>query len=221
MRLVLSLTTLAVLTPFAFAKSTEETKEADRLEKAGARVTYDDGMPDTARLRVHFVKLDDKAAVALKGCTHVATLAVDDASKLTDRILTAIGTFAGLRELSLVRASITGAGLAHLKDLKELRKLYLIDARLYDAGVAQLKGLDTLEELDVSGTGITNAAGATFKTLTGLKLLAVTKTKFGDSGVAHLKELKDLKTLEAVNTDVSVKAAMALEAALPGIRVKR
>ena len=86
---------------------------------------------------------------------------------------------------------------------------------------ARLKGLDTLEELDVSGTGITNAAGATFKTLTGLKLLAVTKTKFGDSGVAHLKELKDLKTLEAVNTDVSVKAAMALEAALPGIRVKR
>jgi len=221
MRTILCLTTLAGLTPLALAAKTDEAKEREKLEKAGARVTVDDGMPDAARLRVAFTKLDDKAAVALKGCTHVAALTVEDASKLTDRTLATIGTFRELRELSLFKPAITSAGLTHLKDLKELRKLYLIDARVYDAGVAHLKDLDKLEELDLSGTGITNAAGATFKNLPALRLLAVTKTKFGDTGAALLKELKDLKSLEAVNTDLSMKGAMALEAAIPGVNVRR
>ena len=47
------------------------------------------------------------------------------------------------------------------------------------------------------------------------------KTKFGDAGAAQLKELKDLKSLEAVNTDLTEKGAMALEAAIPGVRVRR
>jgi len=221
MRLVLSLTTLVCLCPFATAAKTAEDKEREKLEKAGAKVTADDGMPDAARLRVSFDKLDDKTAVALRGCTHVAALTVEDASKLTDRTLAIVGTFRELRELSLFKPAITGAGLAHLKDLKELRKLYLIDARVYDAGVAHLKTLDNLEELDLSGTAITSAAGATFKDLPALKLLAVSKTKFGDSGAAQLKELRELKALEAVNTDLSVAGAMALEAALPGIKVRR
>src|SRR5689334_8996496 len=79
MRFVLTLTTIACLTPFALAAATDEAKERGRLEKAEARVTIDDGMPDVARLRVSFAKLDDKAATALKGCTHVAALAVEDA----------------------------------------------------------------------------------------------------------------------------------------------
>jgi hypothetical protein len=221
MRTILCLTTLACLTPFVLAAKTEEAKERERLEKAGARVTVDDGMPDAARLRVNFAKLDDKAAAALKGCTHIAALTVEDASKLTDKALATIGTFHELRELSLFKPAITSAGLAHLKDLKELRKLYLIDARVYDVGIAHLKDLDKLEELDLSGTGITNAAAATFKDMPALQLIAVSKTKFGDAGAAQLKEMKDLKSLEAVNTDLSVKGAMALEAAIPGIRVKR
>jgi hypothetical protein len=221
MRHFLSLTTLVCLCPLATAAKTDEARERERLEKAGAQVTIDDAMPDAARLRVSFARLDDKAAVALKGCTHVAALTVEDASRLTDRTLAIVGTFRELRELSLFKPGITGAGLAHLKDLKELRKLYLIDARLYDAGVAHLKTLDNLEELDLSGTAITNAAGTTFKDLPALKLLAVSKTKFGDSGAAQLKELKELKALEAVNTDLSVAGAMALEAAVPGIKVRR
>jgi hypothetical protein len=72
-----------------------------------------------------------------------------------------------------------------------------------------------------AGRAITNAAGTTFKDLPALKLLAVSKTKFGDSGAAQLKELKELKSLEAVNTDLSVAGAMALESAVPGIKVRR
>jgi Leucine rich repeat len=221
MRLLLALMAFACWNPFAFAAKTDEAKERERLEKAGAQVTVDDDMPDAARLRVSFTKLDDKAAVALKGCTHVVAVTVEDASKLTDRTLVIVGTLHELRELSLFKPAITGAGIAYLKTLKGLRKLYLVDARLYDNGLAHLKDLDKLEELDLSGTAITNAAGATFKDLPALKLLAVSKTKFGDSGAAHLKELKDLKALEAVNSDLSVKGAMALEASLPGIRIKR
>jgi hypothetical protein len=222
MRFFACLAALVCLAPLAVAANkSDEVKERDRLEKAGARVTFDDGMPDAARLRVSFAKLDDKTAAALKGCTHVAALTVEDASKLTDKTLAVVGTFTGLRELSLFKPAITSAGLAHLKDLKELRKLYLVDARVYDSGVASLKGLENLEELDLSGAAITSAAGATFKELPALEMLAVSKTKFGDAGAAQLKELKHLKKVEALNTDLSVKAAMALEADIPGIRIKR
>ena len=62
---------------------------------------------------------------------------------------------------------------------------------------------------------------ATFEELPALKLLAVSKIRFGDAGAAQLKELKELKKLEAVNTSLSVKGAMDLEAAVPGVRVKR
>ena len=62
-----------------------------------------------SRLRVSFARLDDKTAVALKGCTHVAALTVEDASKLTDRTLAIVGTFRELRELSLFKPAAAGA----------------------------------------------------------------------------------------------------------------
>jgi Leucine-rich repeat (LRR) protein len=222
MRLLLPLTVVfAACSPAVAAPPTEETKETARLEKAGARVTVDDKLPETVRLAVTFDTLDDKTAATLKGLKHVGKLTVEDASKLTDKSLAVIGSFTGLRELSLVRPGMTNSGMSPLKALKELRKLYLIDAKVYDTGVAAIKDLDNLEELDLSGSSITNAAGVTFKDLPALTLLAVNKTKFGDAGAAHLKELKSLKKLEAVSSEVSVKGAMALEEAIKGVRVRR
>jgi hypothetical protein len=200
----------------------EPTDQVARLEKAGATVTVDDSLPEAARLRVTFGKLDDKGAAALQKATQIATLTVEDASKLTDRSMALIGRLTNLRELSLFQAGITNAGMAHLKGLKELRKLYLVEAtKVFDSGVASLKGHAKLEELDLSETSITNLAAATFKTFPALKLLAVNKTKFGDAGAAQLKDLKELKRLEAVNTELSVKGAMTLESALPKIRILR
>jgi hypothetical protein len=223
MRLTPSLALLIALVPFAHAARTpEEAKEAEKIEKLGGKVTVDESLPEAARLRVTFKRVDDKAAANLKGLKRIAALTVEDASGLTDKTLAVIGTLTHLRELSLFDPAMTNTGMAALKGLKELRKLYLIDAdKVSDSGVAALKGCDKLEELDLSGSAITNAAGATFKTLTALKLLAVNKTKFGDPGVAQLKELKDLKKLEAVATEVSGKAAMGLEEAIKGVRVRR
>jgi Leucine-rich repeat (LRR) protein len=214
---------LFAVVPFAHAgRTAEEARDAERIEKLGGTVTVDESLPEAARLRVGFKRLDDKAAANLKGLKRIAALTVEDASGLTDRTPAVIGTLTNLRELSLTDPRMTNSGMASLKGLKELRKLYLIDAdKVSDTGVAALKGFDKLEELDLSGSGLTAAAGATFKTLTGLKLLAVNKTKFGDAGVAQLKELKELRKLEAVNTDVSVKAAMGLEEAIKGVRVRR
>ena len=222
MRFFLSLALLAIAAPLAHAsRMTDEAKETERLEKAGARVVVDDSLPDAARLRVTFTKLDDKVATNLKGCTHVSSLTVEDASRLTDRSMPLVGSLAHLQELNLFNSAITNSGMVHLKGLEELRKLYLIDAKVFDSAVAHLKDLQNLEELDLSGTGITNGAAAMFKSLTNLKLLAVSKTKFGDAGAAQLKELKSLKKLEAVNTDLTVKGANALEAALPKVRIRR
>jgi hypothetical protein len=217
MRLCLSLSYTLVLSSAAIAA--DRTSEIQRLEKAGARVTIDDSMPENGRLRVSFSALDDKTAVVLRGATHIGALVVEDASRLTDRSLAIVGTLASLRELNLGRPAITSAGMAHLKNLKELRKLFLMDAaKVYDSGVAYLKSLEHLEELDLTGSSITSAAAATFKALSDLKLLAVLKTRFADAGALQLKDLTELKNLEA---EISVKAAMELEAAIPRIRIRR
>lgn len=192
---------------------------AEKLEKAGAKVTVDQST--SGGLRVSFAALDDKAAAVLKNCPHIVCLSVDDAAKVTDRSLAVIGTLSDLRELTLAQPAMTNSGLAQLKGLKSLRKLFLFNARVSDVGVAYLKGLDHLEELDLSGSAITSGAAATFKELSRLKVLAVSKTKFDDAGAEKLKDLKELEQLDAVNTDLTVKGAQSLEAAIPGIRVRR
>lgn len=216
MRCRLAIAMFVCLAPTALAA--EQSAEIQRLEKAGARVRVDNELLDSARLRVSFAVLDDKTAAVLRGATHIGSLTVEDASHFTDRSLAIVGTLGNLQELNLGKPGITSAGLSHLKRLKELRKLYLMEARIYDSGVAHLKELEHLEELDLSGSAITNAAAATFKAISSLKLLAVMRTKFGDAGAAELKDLSGLKNLEA---DISVKAAMSLEAAIPGIRIRR
>src|SRR5215213_2203528 len=118
MRLIPSLSLLFALAPLAAAAGTpEETKEAERLQKIGAEVTVDETLPEAARLRVKFQKLDDKAAAALKGSKRIAALAVEDASAVTDRTLAVIGTLTHLRELSLFQPGMTNAGMFHLKGL--------------------------------------------------------------------------------------------------------
>ena len=217
MCLRLSLSILVCLAPIALAA--EQSAEIQKLEKAGARVRVDNDLMNEARLRVSFDSLDDKAAVALRGATHVGSLTVEDASHFTDRSMTILATLTNLQELNLGRPGITSTGMSHLKNLKELRKLYLLQAtKIYDAGVAYLKDLQHLEELDLSGSGISNAAASTFKAISTLTMIAVPKTKFGDAGAAELKDMSGLKTLEA---DVSVKTAMDLEAAIPGIKIRR
>jgi hypothetical protein len=216
MRLCLSLCVAIYLAPALIAA--ELAPETSKLEKAGARVKVDDSLPKEARLRVSFMQLDDKAAVALRGATNVGSLTVENASRLTDKTLAIIGTLSNLRELTLIKSAMTNSGMAHLKNLKELRKLVLIDAKISDSALVNIKELEHLEELDLTGAGITSSAASTIKSMSSLTLLAVGRTKFGDAGAAQLKELTNLKSLEA---DISIKAAMALEAEMPGIRIRR
>jgi Leucine-rich repeat (LRR) protein len=221
MRYQIALSLFIILGPPTDAGQPDAAQVAEKIEKSGGRVTVDADIPGPAHLRVSFATLDDKSAAILKNSPHVVSLTVEDAAKVTDRTLAAIGTLSNLRELTLVRPGITNSGVAPLKGLKELRKLFLFDAKVTDTGVSTLKGLDHLEELDLSGTGITSGAAATFKMLSGLRLLGVSKTKFGDAGALQLKEMKELQELDAVNTDLSVKAAQALESAIPGLRIRR
>lgn len=211
-------TTLMILVWANVACAADSVSDSDRLRKAGARVSDDDSLSQSAPLRVSFTSLDDKGAIALRGATRIGALVVEDASRMTDKSLAIIGTLTNLRELNLHHPAMTNSGMASLKGLKQLHKLYLMDAKVYDSGVAYLKGLEHLEELDLTGSNITNAAASTFKTLANLKLLAVLRTKFGDAGVAQLKDLRELKNLEA---DISVKAAMTLEAEIPGLHIRR
>ena len=60
MRHIPSLAILLAVVPFAYAARTpEEAKEAERIEKLGGTVTVDESLPEAARLRVTFRTLDD------------------------------------------------------------------------------------------------------------------------------------------------------------------
>lgn len=59
--------------------------------------------------------------------------------------------------ISIASSSVTDAGLAHIKGLKDLRELYLFNARVTDAGLADLKGLKNLNRLHLNRTAVTEA----------------------------------------------------------------
>jgi Leucine-rich repeat (LRR) protein len=209
------------LTTFTHAEQPTETRVISHLEKLGATVKVDEEAPSSARLRVSFARLDDLNSIKLRDLTQLISLTIEDASRCTDKTMITIGTLKNLHELNLWRPNISNSGLTNLKSLKELHAVTLSECKVGDSGVAVLKDNSKIEVLDLSGSAITNAAGLTFKTLSNLKSLTVSKTKFGDSGLALLKDLKNLKEVQATNTDVSVKAAQTLEAAISGIRIRR
>jgi mono/diheme cytochrome c family protein len=111
----------------------------------------------------------------------------------------AVAALAGAAEqivwLNLAKAQVSAAGLAPLAQLKNLIQLHLEQSSVDDAGLAPLAGLSRLEYLNIYGTAIT------------------------DAGVEHLKGLSKLYRLYVWQTKISYDAAMALQAAIPGLEV--
>ena len=62
-----------------------------------------------------------------------------------------------LKNISLGRTQVTGAGLVHLSGLPVLKNLDLRNTPITDASLAHLTGLPTLESLDLMDTQIADA----------------------------------------------------------------
>jgi hypothetical protein len=111
-------------------------------------------------------------------------------TKVTDD-LKILKLLPALENLDLTDTRITGAGLAHLKGLKNLRVLCLWKTQVDDAGLAHIKGVTKLWLLTLDGTKVT------------------------DAGLKHLKALTKLRHLNLRGTAVTRDGVKGLKAALP------
>jgi hypothetical protein len=68
-----------------------------------------------------------------------------------------------LRQLQINHTSITDAGLARLKELKELRSLNLVGTGITANGILQLKTLPHIRAIYMYQTRVTNEQWATLK----------------------------------------------------------
>jgi hypothetical protein len=99
---------------------------------------------------------------------------IDDAGQVhrrgraTDPLLALLPPFDRLRELSLIGADVTDAGLTYLTELKALRRLSLRGTHVTDAGVSRLARCSNLRWIDLRETRVTPA---------GVGLLQVALTK--------------------------------------------
>ncbi len=62
------------------------------------------------------------------------------------------------KHLDLTGCRITGAGLAHVRDLPKLSKLEMGDTQVTDAGLVHLTGLKELRKLQLRNTRVTTQA---------------------------------------------------------------
>jgi Leucine-rich repeat (LRR) protein len=120
---------------------------------------------------------------------------------LTDAGLTNVTAFPHLEVLDLSGASITGEGLAFLKNCPQLTSFVMMNNEKFtDQGAANLASLPKLDVLEItSGLSLllTDAALKSFGTLPELESLRLSQCpQFTDAGIAELAGLSQLTQLD-------------------------
>ena len=116
-------------------------------------------------------------------------------------------------------ATLTDAGLAHIKGLTHLKHLDLQDTEVTDSGLVHLKGLTGLRELDLSRTMVTDVGLVHLGRLTELRTLSLDNTMIGAAGAQHLVTLTKLRSLDLARTRVDDFVAQDLRRALPKAKI--
>jgi hypothetical protein len=88
-----------------------------------------------------------------------------------------------------------------------------------DETLKRLGGLRHMEHLLIRHTAITDGGLVHLRGLKRLRQLDLSYTQIGDAGLAHLRALTALRSLDIVGTRVTDAAVLALEKAIPGVRV--
>jgi hypothetical protein len=90
-----------------------------------------------------------------------------------------------------------------------------------DETMVHVGRLRRLKSLRLSGTEITDAGLAHVAGLTRLRSLQLANMRIGDAGLVHLEGLTSLRSLNLVGSPVTDGSVLALERALPGVRIFR
>lgn len=184
----------------------------DRLEVAGARVSYLPGRPDwvrgiagdsaisifddlweldLSRMEIRRAGLEDVFG-HLRNCPHVGLLNFAGAP-VVDSDLDVLGDVPQLAELNLSGTDVTDAGLRQVGRCGNLRTLILSNTGVTDAGLVHLRPLRKLEVLILDGTAVSNDGMEFLATLPRLRNVSLSNTDVTDEGVHHLSsELPDL-----------------------------
>ena len=118
------------------ARSIDETKVVQTLEKLGGEVVRDSGRPSKPIISIDLagtaVSNDD--LTCLVGLSELRELSLAHTA-ITDKGLVNIKGLKTLEQLDLSRTAITGEGIDSLKDLGVLKRLYLARTSINDQGV--------------------------------------------------------------------------------------
>jgi internalin A len=174
------------------AKARKQKSAVEAIELAGGEVTYE---PYVLSIDFSFGTLgDDFYFDVVEVHSYGSTFGDDEAALLEN--------LPNLTELVLRSASVTDAGLKHLKGQK-LEVLDLDATRVTDAGLEGVKGMTDLVSLSLAGAQITDAGLEHFKGLINLEFLCLNGTRITDSGLEHLKEMTKLQWLFLADTEVT------------------
>jgi hypothetical protein len=217
--LAVSLLTLALPNAGLAAPALRPTERMEQeaavaaIERLGGKVMYDYQRPDPAKSKQYDPKARPKDPDGFHRVVFVSlrdTMALDDDLKVVAKL-------PALENLDLTNTQVTGAGLAHLRGLRNLQHLGLWNTKVDDAGLEHLARLTKLQSLVLDGTRVTDAGLEHLAGLTHLEeWLGLTETGVTDAGLKHLERLTKLRNLNLRKTGVTRAGAAKLRKSLQG-----
>lgn len=120
-----------------------------------------------------------------------------------DADLTYVGQIPTVEHIIRNGWETSGAGLAHLRGLKNVRNIELWSHHITDEALPHLGKLTSLEQLSLRHSSITDNGLANLKELRQLKTLLLHRTGIGDSGLKQLAHLSSLEVLNLHRTRVT------------------
>ncbi len=228
---------------------------AEQLRKCGAKVSEQDGIVRSVEIQntaamtdddfkalgqlaglktmqISGDKLNDRTLGFLTGLTALEDLQTNQA-QFTDDGLKQFTAMTSLKQLKFFHPSLksntfTGAGLAHLTEMKNLRRLTVAGCPFNDEGMAAVAKLTQLENFRTWHTYQSEAGNRHLKSLMNLKSLHLgqrLRRYDGSSNALNLTDetLKVLAELKSLDTLLLDEARLSLEAlsrlkALPNLK---
>jgi internalin A len=138
---------------------------------------------------------------------------------VTDARAAQIAKIKSLRVLALSYTPITDGALAHVASLPQLATLELVSTKITDDGVKALSQMKTLSVLDLTDTATTDASMDALIELPKLTSLVLRGTKVTNAGAEKLARAKSLKHVDLAGTAVTEEGVKTLAKALPEARV--
>lgn len=131
-----------------------------------------------------------------------------------ERFLYALGRVKGLRDVRIYNTQLSSGDLEPLWEMAELTTLQLPHTRLSRGSLSGIEKVPLIY-FDASHTLFDDAAATSLSGCESLEVVKLDRTAITDSGVKQLAKLTKLRELHIRRSPISLKAVVALSAAMP------